>query len=105
MEYSIKAKFMIISNSYNMKTGNLCILKGLLGSEHEIIKDQDEKISRNSISTLIIQRSMHETVIKNIKTGCRVNVFGKIKIIKDKQHHIQIEKISIVKTNNSQQIE
>lgn len=96
MEYSIKAKFIIISNSYNIKTGNLCILKGLLGTEYEITKEQNEKINRNSISTLLLKRNKHEKIIKNIKTGCKIHVLGKINILKNRHQHIQIEEISIV---------
>ncbi|MEC8882781.1 MAG: hypothetical protein VX737_05850 [Pseudomonadota bacterium] len=95
MEYSIKAKFIIISNSYNIKTGNLCILKGLLGSEYEIMKEQDEKINRNSISTLLLKRNKHGKIIKHIKTGCKIKILGKINIVKNRHQHIQIEEVSI----------
>ena len=79
-----------------MQTGNLCILKGLLGSKSEIMKDQDEKISRNSISTLLVKINKHERIVKNIKTGCNINVTGKINIVKNKHQHIHIDEISII---------
>ena len=99
MEYEIEAKFIIMSKSHDMSTDNICIMKGILGSEHEITKEYSNKIDKNSITTLVIRKSKHKKTVNKIRTGCEISILGTLKILKNHHQHIHIKKIAILKKN------
>lgn len=98
MKYEIKAEFIILSNSMGLKTGHLCILKGIMGQEYIQNGETNQKLSRNTLSTLVVNKNDHEQTLKKIKTGCKINISGKINVLKNSQPTIEIENIHIIQS-------